>query len=59
LQERRVVGRHLSGMQRKLRRSIKFQRSRRPRWRIRQVDEDEVDESLLGLGTEEDGSSEK
>jgi hypothetical protein len=54
-----MVGRHLSGMQRKLRRSIKFQRSRKQRWRVQQADEHEVDESLLGLGTEEDGSSEK
>jgi hypothetical protein len=50
-----MVGRHLSGMQRKLRRSFNS-RPRKPRWRVRQVAEDEVDETLLGLGTEKDGS---
>jgi hypothetical protein len=50
-----MVGRHLSGMQRKFRRSINAQ-PRKPRWRVRQADEDEVDETLLGLGTEKDGS---
>jgi hypothetical protein len=54
-----MVGRHLSGMQRKLSQSIKFQRPRKPRWRVRQADEDEVGETLLGLGTEKDGSSGK
>jgi hypothetical protein len=54
-----MVGRHLSDMRRKLRRSIKFQHPRKPRWHVRQADEDEVDEALLGLGTEKDGSSGK
>jgi hypothetical protein len=45
----------LTGMQRKLRPSIKIS-PRKPRWRVRQADEDEVDETLLGLGTEKDGS---
>jgi hypothetical protein len=53
-----VVDRHLSGMQRKLRPSIKIS-LRKPRWRVRQAEEDEVDETLLGLGTEKDGSSGK
>jgi hypothetical protein len=54
-----MVGWHLSGMRRKLRRSIKFHRPRKRRWRVRQADEDEVDETLLGLGTEKDGLSGK
>ena len=54
-----MVGRNLSGMQRKLRRPINLQRPRKPRWRVRQTYEDEVDEILLGLGTEKDGPSEK
>jgi hypothetical protein len=45
-------------MQRKLRRSITIQ-PRKPRWRVRQADEDEVDDALLGLGAEKDGSPEK
>jgi hypothetical protein len=45
-------------MQRKLRPSIKIS-PRKPRWRVRQVEEDEVDEALLGLGSEKDGSSGK
>ena len=53
-----MVGRHLSGMQRKLRPSIKAL-PRKPRWRVRQAEDDEVDEALLGLGTEKDGSSGK
>jgi hypothetical protein len=53
-----MVGRDLSGMQRRLRRSISIQ-PRKPRWRVRQADDDEVDASLLGLGTEKDGSSGK
>jgi len=39
-------------MQRRLKASLKIQ-PRQRRWRVRQVEEDEVDESLLGLGTEE------
>jgi hypothetical protein len=31
----------------------------KPRWRVRQAEEDEMDEALLGLGTEKDGSSGK
>ena len=53
-----MIGRHLWGMHRKLRPSIKVQ-PRKPRWRVRQAEEDEVDEALLGLGTEKDGSSGK
>jgi hypothetical protein len=53
-----MVSRQLSGMQRKLRPSIKILRQKR-RWRVRQAEEDEVDEALLGLGTEKDGSSSK
>jgi hypothetical protein len=53
-----MVGRHLSGMQRKLRPLIKIL-PQKPRWRVRQAEEDEVDEALLGLGTEKDGSSGK
>jgi hypothetical protein len=54
-----MVGRHLLGMQRKLRPSIKAM-PRKPRWRVRQAaEDDEVDETLLGLGTEKDGSSAK
>jgi hypothetical protein len=30
---------------------------RKPRWRVRPAEDDEVDETLLGLGTEKDGSS--
>jgi hypothetical protein len=44
-----MVSRHLSGMQRKLRPSIKILRQKRS-WRVRQAEEDEVDEALLGLG---------
>jgi len=51
-----VVDWHLSGMQRKLRPSSKIP-PRKRRWRVRQADEDELDEALLGLGTEKDGSS--
>jgi hypothetical protein len=40
-----MVGRHLSGMQRKLRPSIKIL-PQKPRWRVRQAEEDEVDEAL-------------
>jgi hypothetical protein len=40
-----MVGRHLSGMQRKLRSSIKIL-PQKPRWRVRQAEEDEVDEAL-------------
>jgi hypothetical protein len=54
----KMVGRHLSGMQRKLRPLIKIL-PQKPRWRVRQAEEDEVDEALLGLGTEKDGSSGK
>jgi hypothetical protein len=53
-----MVGRHLTGMQRKSRPSITILR-RKPRWRVRQAEEDEVDEALLGLGAEKDGSSGK
>jgi hypothetical protein len=42
-------------MQRKLRPSIKIL-PHKPRW---QAEEDEVDEGLLGLGTEKDGPSGK
>jgi len=53
------IGRHLWGMQRRLRPSIKIQPPR-PRWRVRQAkEEDESDEALLGLGAEKDGSSGK
>jgi hypothetical protein len=31
----------------------------RKHWRVRQAEDDEVDESLLGLGVEKDGSSGK
>jgi hypothetical protein len=51
-----VVDWHLSAMQRKLRPSSKIT-PRKRRWRVRQADEDELDEALLGLGTEKDGSS--
>jgi hypothetical protein len=44
-------------MQRKLRSSIKTMP--RKHWRVRQAEDDEVDESLLGLGAEKDGSSSK
>jgi hypothetical protein len=53
-----MVGRHLSGMQRKLRPSIKIL-PQKPRWRVRQAEEDERDDALFGLGTEKDGSSGK
>jgi hypothetical protein len=43
-----MVGRDLLGMQRKLRRSINVQ-PRKPRWRVRQADDDEVDASCLVL----------
>jgi hypothetical protein len=43
-------------MQRKLRPSIKIS-LRKLRWRLRQAEEDEVDEALLGLGTEKEASS--
>jgi hypothetical protein len=45
-------------MQRKLRRSIKTM-PRKQHWRVRHVEDDEVDEALLGLGTEKDASSGK
>jgi hypothetical protein len=45
-------------MQRKVRPSIKIL-PRKPHWRVRQAEDDEVDEALLGLGTEKDGSSGK
>jgi hypothetical protein len=51
-----VVDWHLSGMQQKLRPSGKIP-PRKRRWRMRQADEDELDETLFGLGTEKDGSS--
>jgi hypothetical protein len=43
-------------MQRKLRPSGKIPLRKR-RWRMRQADEDELDDALLGRGTEKDGSS--
>ena len=51
-----MVEPQLSGMQRKLRPLIKIS-LRKARWRVRQAEEDEVDETLLGLGTEKDGST--
>jgi hypothetical protein len=45
-------------MQRKSRPSIKIS-LRKPRWRVRQAEEEEVDETLLGLGTEKNGSTGK
>jgi hypothetical protein len=51
-----MVGRHLSGVRRRLRASNKIQ-SRDQRWRVRQMEEDELDEALLGLGTEKNSSS--
>jgi hypothetical protein len=53
-----MIGGHLWGMQRRLRPSIKI-RPRNPRWLVRQAEEDELDETLLGLGAEKDGSSGK
>jgi hypothetical protein len=58
LQGTKMVGGFYGGMRRKLKPSIKIQPARR-RWRVRQAEEDEMDEALLGLGTEKDGSSEK
>jgi hypothetical protein len=52
-----MVGGHLSGMRRRLRVSNIQPRERS--WRVRQVEEDELDEALLGLGTEENSSSGK
>jgi len=49
-----MVGGHLSGMRRRLRASNKI---RDRRWRVRQVEEDELDEALLGFGTEKNSSS--
>ena len=49
-----VVG-DLSGMRRRLRPPNNFQ-TRERRWRARQVEEDEMDEALLGLGTEKNSS---
>jgi hypothetical protein len=51
-----MLGGHLSGMRRRLRVSNKIQ-SRDRRWHVRQVEEDELDEALLGLGTEKNSSS--
>jgi hypothetical protein len=51
-----MVGGHLSGMRRRLRVSNKLH-SRDRRWRVRQVEEDELDEALLGFGTEKNSSS--
>jgi hypothetical protein len=53
-----MVDWHLSGMERKLKPSIKIL-PETPRWRVRQAEDEEVDEALLGLGTEKDGSSGK
>jgi hypothetical protein len=43
-------------MRRRLRASNKIQSWDR-RWRVRQVEEDELDEALLGFGTEKNSSS--
>jgi hypothetical protein len=51
-----MVGGHLSGMRRRLRASNKIH-SRDRRWRVRQVEEDELDDALLGFGTEKNSSS--
>jgi hypothetical protein len=51
-----MIGGHLSVMRRRLRASNKIQ-SRDRRWRVRQVEEDELDEALLGFGTEKNSSS--
>lgn len=53
-----MVGGHLSGMRRRLRPANNIQ-PRQRRWRVRQVEEDELDEALLGLGTEKNSSSVK
>jgi hypothetical protein len=53
-----MAGGHLSGMRQRLRASNKIQ-PRERRWRVRQVEEDEVDEALLGFGTEKNSSSGK
>jgi hypothetical protein len=51
-----MVGGHLLGMRRRLRASNKIQSPDR-RWRVRQVEEDELDDALLGFGTEKNSSS--
>jgi hypothetical protein len=53
-----MVGGHLSGMRRRLRPTNNIQ-PRKRRWRVRQVEEDELDVALLGLGTEKHSSSVK
>jgi hypothetical protein len=53
-----MVGGHLSPMRQRLRPANNIQPPQR-RWRVRQVEEDELDEALLGLGTEKNSSSVK
>jgi hypothetical protein len=51
-----MIGGHLSGTRRRLIASNKIH-SRDRRWRVRQMEEDEMDEALLGFGTEKNSSS--
>jgi hypothetical protein len=51
-----MIGGHLSGTRRRLIASNKIH-SRDRRGRVRQMEEDEMDEALLGFGTEKNSSS--